>query len=519
MVNYENYKVEDLKPMLRGIGLTSTEWPARKKGMVEKLQNWDKVHPQDIAANRQVGAGGLPRFQASTRPPVQAPVPAPAQVPTQAPAQATALAQPEESRKRKRSTPLPDAGARPKRQKKNESIDEPSDVENAPTTAKPTRIPKILLRNPSSTTGSNVPAPSFWFSTPDLHGNEDAVMTDTDEEHVARLPSTSSRHDLSVIPEEDEDEAEGVASSKTSTRDPQTHVTTAIKVDEKLAVSKTAKPSDKGQFKTASSAQSIAVPYGQTRSAGPSQTTRSKPTAIKSPPVQPVARKTRTGKMSKENSKDEQDRQSSSQPDGFELERRTARKFPGPLRGNRLGALRTTTSSKVDTEEDAMPEDSDGEQNTSDEDHIDDSGDSEDGEQETTGARVKQSSQKAAKAKSTKEAAGKNDKAPPAKETDEEKEARLHQLRPLGGYSNPAVAKVWRVRRRTVKLTLDDQVPPGTERAPMDQLGSWRRLERHLETEKAAGREVKLWMGGDFDDDDRERSPMEMAFPEPDSSK
>jgi hypothetical protein len=47
----------------------------------------------------------------------------------------------------------------------------------------------------------------------------------------------------------------------------------------------------------------------------------------------------------------------------------------------------------------------------------------------------------------------------------------------------------------------------------MDQLGSWRREERYFEIEKEAGREVKLWMSGDFDEDDRERSPMEMAFP------
>lgn len=482
--------------------MTAKQWPAKKKDMLLRLEEWDEAHPDDIAANKRVAAGGLPRSQVSTRALVQAPVPAPAQ--------------PKESRKRKQSTPLADAGARPKRQKKNESIYEPSNVDDASSTAKPTRILKLRLRNPSSTTGSNVAAPSFQFSTPALHGIADAVMAGTDEEHAGRLLSASLRHDLSVVPEEDEDgdEDDEVASSKTSTRNLQTHVTTAIKADKKLAVSKTAKHSNKGQVKTASSAQSIAVSSRRTRSAVSSQTSRSQPSALKTPLVQPVARKNRTGKMSKENSKDEQDRPSSSQPDGFELERSTLRKIPASLKGEGLAVLRDTTSPKVGKEGDTIPENSDGGQDISDEDPIDGFGDSGDGDQEAASARVKQSSQKASKAKSTKEVAGKDNEAPPEKEeTSAEKERRLHPRRPRGAYSDPVVAEAWRVRYRTVKLTMDDQVSPSTERAPMDQLGSWRRKERHFETEKAAGRRVRLWTSGDFDEDDRERSPMEMAFP------
>ncbi|KAF2830282.1 hypothetical protein CC86DRAFT_378600 [Ophiobolus disseminans] len=79
---------------------------------------------------------------------------------------------------------------------------------------------------------------------------------------------------------------------------------------------------------------------------------------------------------------------------------------------------------------------------------------------------------------------------------DAEKKRILHESLPLGAYTDLIVARIWRVRHRTIMLKMDNDVAPGKERAPMNQLGSWRWEERYMELEAAAGREVPLWMGG-----------------------
>jgi hypothetical protein len=66
--------------------------------------------------------------------------------------------------------------------------------------------------------------------------------------------------------------------------------------------------------------------------------------------------------------------------------------------------------------------------------------------------------------------------------TAEEQEAdfqrRLHEERRPGEYSDSAVANAWRVKYHTVTVKFDNDVRPDVERAPMDQLGTERYVER-----------------------------------------
>jgi hypothetical protein len=75
------------------------------------------------------------------------------------------------------------------------------------------------------------------------------------------------------------------------------------------------------------------------------------------------------------------------------------------------------------------------------------------------------------------------------KMTAEEQEAdfqrRLHEERRLGEYSDSAVANAWRVKHHTVKVKFDNDVQPDVERAPVDQLGTERYIERYMEQSEA----------------------------------
>lgn len=73
---------------------------------------------------------------------------------------------------------------------------------------------------------------------------------------------------------------------------------------------------------------------------------------------------------------------------------------------------------------------------------------------------------------------------------------RLHEARRHGRYLDEETAETFRVKNHTVLLPLDKYYRPGKERAPMHMLDTRRYTERLLETARAEGWEVKLWMGG-----------------------
>ncbi|KAI4916578.1 uncharacterized protein J4E92_009082 [Alternaria infectoria] len=79
---------------------------------------------------------------------------------------------------------------------------------------------------------------------------------------------------------------------------------------------------------------------------------------------------------------------------------------------------------------------------------------------------------------------------------DEEEEKKLHEARSLGHYSDPIVAKQFRVVHKTVRAPLDGHIRPGVKPAPTDQLGSWRLHERLMNQAKEEGKDLDLWMGG-----------------------
>ncbi|KAI4646028.1 hypothetical protein J4E93_005607 [Alternaria ventricosa] len=91
---------------------------------------------------------------------------------------------------------------------------------------------------------------------------------------------------------------------------------------------------------------------------------------------------------------------------------------------------------------------------------------------------------------------------------DEEEEKKLHEARSLGHYSDPILAKQFRVVHKTVRAPLDGHIRPGVKPAPTDQLGSWRLHERLMNQAKEEGKDLDLWMGGgaspsrnDFEED------------------
>ncbi|KAI4607486.1 hypothetical protein J4E80_009599 [Alternaria sp. BMP 0032] len=79
---------------------------------------------------------------------------------------------------------------------------------------------------------------------------------------------------------------------------------------------------------------------------------------------------------------------------------------------------------------------------------------------------------------------------------DEEEEKKLHEARSLGHYSDPILAKQFRVVHKTVRAPLDGHIRPGVKPAPTDQLGSWRLHERLTNQAKEEGKDLDLWMGG-----------------------
>ncbi|KAI4938380.1 hypothetical protein J4E85_000820 [Alternaria conjuncta] len=79
---------------------------------------------------------------------------------------------------------------------------------------------------------------------------------------------------------------------------------------------------------------------------------------------------------------------------------------------------------------------------------------------------------------------------------DEEEEKKLHEARSLGHYSDPILAKQFRVVHKTVRAPLDGHIRPGVKPAPTDQLGSWRLHERLMNQAKEEGKDLDLWMGG-----------------------
>jgi hypothetical protein len=83
-----------------------------------------------------------------------------------------------------------------------------------------------------------------------------------------------------------------------------------------------------------------------------------------------------------------------------------------------------------------------------------------------------------------------------AQEEEAARQRKLHEARRHGRYLDKKTAETFRVKHHTVLLPLDEFYQPGKERASMHMLDTRRYTERLLETARAEGREVKLWMGG-----------------------
>lgn len=70
----------------------------------------------------------------------------------------------------------------------------------------------------------------------------------------------------------------------------------------------------------------------------------------------------------------------------------------------------------------------------------------------------------------------------PKAETEAEKLAReMYLRREPGGYADPRVAEVWRVRQKTIMAPIDNYYEPGKKRAPKEQLQYLRYMERQRE--------------------------------------
>jgi hypothetical protein len=82
------------------------------------------------------------------------------------------------------------------------------------------------------------------------------------------------------------------------------------------------------------------------------------------------------------------------------------------------------------------------------------------------------------------------------KQMEEEEKARLHPLRPLSAYSDQKVSELFRVRRRTIKVPFDNDIPPGKQQAPMNQICGQRQMERMKEAAERDGIEIRVWKGG-----------------------
>jgi hypothetical protein len=457
MHDYQVYQVKDMKEMMRGIRIRSKDWPPHRDGFITRLLKWDQENAPDIAANHRVAANGPKKGPRKTTP---------------TPAQALAAANSKESRKRKQTSPPVETVSKPKRQRTAMADDDSGNLEKtsaapgeASSDGKPVRSQYTQKHKAKSST-------QVRDDTQPRH-DEDVAMAETVHENFSRLtaPWRSRNNAHSIIPEEDEgdgddeddgEEAERVTGKGSNKRhvDRKTSRLTS-KMTDQVPLSEDNRPGQKIH------SSKDRVP----------QSTRSNRATSKDRPFESAARKSLKGKMS-------QNITSSKTTNRTDITARTDFDVDGPDAGS--------TNNSIELEESEWEDD------------------------EVTTERSPRAAPK------TKKGKNKNEHAQPEKTAEElakaraEHQRKLHLARPLGTYSDPKVAEAWRVKNRTIKLKMDHDMRPGEERALMDQLGTWRWTERYLEKAKEEGREVRLWMSGDYDDcyeEDRERSEPEDCYP------